>query len=53
MDSKQLQVILDGYKTGPRIAPGTATISPPHGPTIMPGDEVTDRGENREFRQDA
>lgn len=50
MDAKQIQEILDQYKTGPRIAPGTFA---PHGPTIMPQDEVTDRGDNRDVRADA
>lgn len=45
MDAKQIQEILVQYKTGPRIAPGT--FAPPHGPTVAPGDEETDRGDLR------
>lgn len=51
MDAKQIQEILVQYKTGPRIAPGT--FAPPHGPTALPGDEETDRGDTRDLRADA
>jgi cell division protease FtsH len=50
MDGKQIQEILDQYKTGPRIAHGTFA---PHNPTTAPGEQETDRGENRDLRADA
>ncbi len=50
MDGKQIQEVLDQYKTGPRIAHGTFA---PHLPTPTPGEQETDRGENRDLRADA
>jgi len=54
MDAKQIQDILVQYKTGPRIAPGTAA-SPPPPPALSPENELreTDRPEDRDVRADA